>query len=292
MAPLTDNYPYTDDTNELQTNLGSAFGFAFQGNKAFEQSEAVKTISNWYKDIKEHKAERQEDGDNKHAILSLISNKTITELVKHVEPYYKDTIIQNIGIDTHFIQDGSKMNCNIDFISIKPNVKFVKKVNEEETASATFRFQLDSSIHIKKLQIHTNSLTTAGKSIDIEKLGVKLELKLLQATISSMQMSMPITCLKKPVKLLSREFEIKNVSFHLRRSSNDKKEIGVLNSLGSFTQQKSQISIICQRCGARNQSSFNFCNICGSSIQSSCQTCGNTNPPGAAFCVDCGSGLR
>jgi ribosomal protein L40E len=142
------------------------------------------------------------------------------------------------------------------------------------------------------LQIHANSFAAAGKSIDIEKLGVKLELKLLQATISSMQMPMPITCLKKPIKLVSREFETKNVSFHLGRSSNDRKEVGVLNSLGSFTRQKAQISIMCQRCGARNQSSFNFCNTCGNSIQSSCQKCGNTNTPGAAFCGDCGSALR
>jgi hypothetical protein len=237
MAPQSDNYPYSNDDRKLQERLRWAFCLAFQGNKVFERSEAVKAISNWYKETKEYKAERKEDGDNKHTILSLISNRIINELIKNVEPFYKDTIIQNIGINTHFREGGSKMNCNIDFVSIKPNVKFVKKVNGEEAASTTFRFQLDSSAYINKLQIHANSLAAAGKSIDIDKLGVKLELKLLEATISSLQMPMPITCLKKPIKLVNKKFEIKNISFHLGRSPNDKNEVGALNSLGSVIQQ-------------------------------------------------------
>ena len=288
MALSSGNYPYSYADSKLQETLRWVFGFAFQGNKAFEQSEPVKAISNWYKETKEYKAERKEDGDNKHAILSSISNRIINELIEHVEPYYKDTIIQNIGINTHFIEGGAKMNCNIDFVSIKPFVKFVKKVDGKETASATFRFQLDSSVYISKLQIHSNSIGAGGKSIDIDKLGVKLELTLLQVVMSSM----PDTSFKRPIKLVSKKFEIKNISFHLGRSANGKNEAGTLNSLGSVAKQKTQASIICQKCGNQNPSKFNFCNVCGSSIQSSCQNCGNINPYSAAFCGNCGSALR
>jgi hypothetical protein len=47
-----------------------------------------------------------------------------------------------------------------------------------EAVSATFRFQLDSSVYINKLQIHANSTAAAGKSINIDRLGVELELTL------------------------------------------------------------------------------------------------------------------
>ena len=115
-------------------------------------------------------------------------------------------------------------------------------------------------------------LEAAGKSIDIDRLGVELELTLLQVTMSSMQMPMPVTSLNKPIKLVSKKFEIKNISFHLGRSLTNKNEVETLDSLGSVARQKVQISITCQKCGNQNQSRFSFCNICGTSIQSSVRT--------------------
>jgi Double zinc ribbon len=287
---ISGDYVYSDIDGKLQEKLRWALSFAFHGNKAFEQCKEVKNVSNWYKEVKEYKAERQEDGDNKHAVISLISNKTINELIKHVEPYYKDSIIQSIGIDTHFREGGAKMNCSVKFASIKPFVKFVKQVNGQETISVTFRFQLDSNVYINKLQIHTNSAIVAGKSIDIDKLGVELELTLLHVTMSSIQT--PVISVDKHIKLVSKKFEIKNISFDLGRSLNDKSHLRSLDSLGNIAQQKVPVSIICQKCGNQNQSGFNFCNSCGTSIQRSCQNCGNGNPPAAAYCSNCGCVLR
>jgi hypothetical protein len=71
-----------------------------------------------------------------------------------------------------------------------------------EAVSATFRFQLDSSVYINKLQIHANSTTAAGKSINIDRLGAELELTLMRVTMSSLQMPMPVTSLNKPIKLV------------------------------------------------------------------------------------------
>lgn len=287
---ISGDYVYSDIDGKLQEKLRWALSFAFHGNKAFEQCKEVKNVSNWYKEVKEYKAERQEDGDNKHAVISLISNKTINELIKHVEPYYKDSIFQSIGINAHFREGGAKMNCSVKFASIKPFVKFVKQVNGQETISVTFRFQLDSNVYINKLQIHTNSATLAGKSIDIDKLGVELELTLLHVTMSSIQT--PVTSVDKHIKLVSKKFEIKNISFDLGRSLNDKSHLRSLDSLGNIAQQKVPVSIICQKCGNQNQSGFNFCNSCGTSIQRSCQNCGNGNPPAAAYCSNCGCVLR
>jgi Double zinc ribbon len=286
---LSADYPYPDVDGKLQEALKWAFSSAFHENKAFEQSEAVKTISNWYNEAKEYKAERQEEGDNKHAILSVISDKIIDELIKHVEPCYKDSIIQSIGINTHFREGNAKLNCSVKFASIKPFVKFVKQVNGQETASATFRFQLDSSIYINKLQIHANSIAATGKSIDIDKLGMELELTLLQVTISSMQAAMPFSPLNKRIKLVNKKFEIKD--FHLGTSLTDKNQLKSLDSLGNVAQLKGSTSIICQKCGNQNQSEFNFCNICGTSSHISCHNCGNSNSPSATYCNNCAGAL-
>ena len=286
------NYAYVDGDSKLGEKLRWVFDFAFHQNKEFQQADGVKTISGWYKEAKQYKDEKQQDGDNKHAILSSIANRTINELIKYVKPCYKDSIIKGIGINTHFKEGSAEMNCNVEFVSIKPFVKFVKQANGREAVSATFRFQLNSSVYINKLQIHANSTAAAGKSIDIDRLGVELELTLLQVTMSSMQMPMPVTSLNKPIKLVSKKFEIKNISFHLGRSLTNKNEVETLDSLGSVARQKVQISITCQKCGNQNQSRFSFCNICGTSIQSSCKNCSNTNPTSSAYCSNCGFVLQ
>jgi len=105
-------------------------------------------------------------------------------------------------------------------------------------------------------------------------------------------MPMPVTSLNKPIKLVSKKFEIKNIFFHLGRSLTNKNEVKTLDSLGSVARQKAQISITCQKCGNQNQSRFSFCNICGTSIQSSCKNCGNTNPASTAYCSNCGFELQ
>src|SRR6266516_2585115 len=117
------NYAYSDGDSKLEKKLRWVFDFAFHQNKEFQQSDTVKTILDWYKEEKQYKDEKQLDGDNKHAILSSIANKTINELITYVKPCYKDSIIKGIGINTHF-KEGSA-------------VKFVKQVNEQENVSAT-----------------------------------------------------------------------------------------------------------------------------------------------------------
>jgi hypothetical protein len=222
----------SNSDRKLEEKLRWSFGFAFDKNKEFEQLEGVKTIADWYKEGKEYKEERQKDGDNKHTILSLIANRIIDQLVKHVEPYYKDSIINSIGVNTHFKKDDTKMNFNVGFISLKPFVKFVKQVNEQDVTSATFRFQLDTSIDINKLEIHASSApaTIGDKSIDIEKLGIEMKLSLLQLNISSMRMPVPVITLNQPIKLLNIKFEIDNLSFSIKHSS---AKVGVLNSLAA-----------------------------------------------------------
>lgn len=258
------DYPNIDSDNKFQTKLRWALDFAFNENKKFQQLDGVRTLANWHKQAKEYKQEREQDGDNKHAIPSSIANKTIEEIVKNVEPCYKESIIKSIGINTHFKSGVTKMNCNVEFISLKPFVKFVKRVNGRDNDSVIFRFQLDSNIYINKLQIHDEKEV---KSIDIDKLGIELKVTLLQVIIET-----PVTTISidKQIKLLSKKFEMDNLLFHLKRPTTNSTKFGALNlSSTDNTGEKGNISISCQKCGNLSQPSFKFCNTCGSSLQSS-----------------------
>jgi hypothetical protein len=200
------------------------FWIGIDKNGEFERSQGVKTIAAWYKEDKEYKDEREEDGDNKHTILSLIANRITDELIKYVEPSYKASIIKTVGINTHFKAGATQMNSNIGFISLKPFVKFVKLVNRQEVASAKLSFQLDTGMYIHKLQVRPGS-AIRGKSIDMEALGVELKLSLLQVSISSIRMPVPIMTRNEPIKLISKKFEITNLSFAIKEN-------------GSFAEEK------------------------------------------------------
>lgn len=154
----------------------------------------------------------------RNTILSLIANRITDELLKHVEPSYKASIIKTVGINTHFKAGATQMNCNIEFISLKPFVKFVKLVNRQEVASAKLSFQLDTGMYIHKLQVRPGS-AIRGKSIDMEALGVELKLSLLQVSISSMRMPVPVMTINEPIKLISKKFEITNLSFAIKENS-------------------------------------------------------------------------
>jgi hypothetical protein len=216
MALSFGDYGSSDSDSRLRDKLRLAFDYAFDKNGEFEQSEGVKTVAEWYKVEKEYKQEKQEDGDNKRTVLSLLTNKITTELVKLVEPRYKASIIDSVGLDTHFKTGVTQLNLNVQFISLKPFVKFVKQVNRKEVASAKFRFQLDTNMYINKLQIHASS-AAGGKSIDIHALGIEFKLSLLQVNISSMRMPVPVISLNQPIKLISRKFEINNLSFPIEK---------------------------------------------------------------------------
>jgi hypothetical protein len=218
MAASSSDYSSSDSDGKIQEKLRWAFGLAFDKNGEFERSQGVKTIAEWYKEDKEYKDERQEDGNNKHTILSLITNRITDELIKYVEPSYKDSIIKTVGMNTHFKPGATQMNCNVEFISLKPFVKFVKQINRQEVASTKLSFELDTSMNIKKLQVRAGS-TSGGKSIDIETLAIELKLSLLQARISSMRMPVPVITLNEPIKLISKRFEVNNVSFPIKQPS-------------------------------------------------------------------------
>lgn len=226
------DYGHSDSESGLREKLRWAFDNVFDNNGEFEQSEGVKTVAEWYKEEKEYEKERQVDGDNKRTILSLLANKMTAELVKIVEPQYKTSIINSVEFNTHFKSGVTQLNLNVEVTPLKPFVKFVKHVNGREVDSATFRFQLDTNMYINKLQVHGSS-AERGKFIDIDALGVEFKLLLLQISISSGRMPLPAMSLNKPIKLISRKFEINNLSFPVDQHHSSKKERQARNAIGS-----------------------------------------------------------
>jgi hypothetical protein len=207
---VSEDYMFVDE-DKLRDKLKWSFRSAFEKNENFEQLKAVNTIADWYKDINEFK--EKGEGNNKHIIRSTIANKTIEELVRHVEPFYKNTIIKNIGTKTQFKEGTVERNFNTNFVSIKPYVKFVKRVNLMNMHSVKFSFLLNTNIYIETFLIHSNP---AGKSIDINRLSIELELSLLEASIS---MQTPYISLNEPIILTSKRFEIDNLSFHSKKTT-------------------------------------------------------------------------
>lgn len=197
-----ENYTIAQD-DRLRERLRQVFNSAFSGSREFDNS--LNTIVDWYKEAKEAKDE--EGAWNKHVILSTVANKTTEELLSHIEPFYKDTIIDNVGIKTQFKDGATETSFNIEFISIKPFVKFVKQVDGREAYSVKLLFQLNTSIYLDKLRIQNNS---EAKLIRIEKIGIKLELLLLQVSISS-TLGIPVITLVQPIKLGNTEFEINDL---------------------------------------------------------------------------------
>lgn len=202
------------EDDRLRQGLLQFVNSSFDEGKKIKDLQGVKFIADWYKEAKE--AKKEEGEYNKRVILSTVVNKTTEELVKHLEPFYRDTIIKHVGIRTQFKEGVTESSFKTEFISIKPFVKFVKRVGStrRELASVKFVFQLDTMLYLHKLQIRVNSEV---KSIKIDKLGIEAKLMLLQITMEAIS-GVPVISLTNPVKLASKKLEIKNIVLFSRQS--------------------------------------------------------------------------
>jgi hypothetical protein len=166
MMPISGGYASSIDIdNEFLEKMNWFFNYALAEKEKMQKLKEVKTIANWYKEKKEYKE------DNERIVTSLVVNKIIQELLKYAQPYYVNCIIKKINIATQLKEGAVESNFDIGFIPIKIYVEFDKLVNGTKGSSAKFTFQLDTSTYITKLKIHSSY---EGKSIDIEKVGIKL----------------------------------------------------------------------------------------------------------------------
>ena len=156
---------------KIKEAMEQFFSEALDGTK-FQNIEHVKTVISWYKERSQRNGEKAKD---KHFLVSTLVNKTIEKLLENAEPFYEGTVIKHIGIKTQFKDGTVKTDFNIGFIPIEPYVEFHKIVDGKKMYSIKFQFRLDTSTHVDKFRIENHD---GKKSIEIEKMGIKLELSL------------------------------------------------------------------------------------------------------------------
>jgi hypothetical protein len=195
---------------ELKSSLSSIL---YKNEEKFRKLKDAKTLIDCYKKTREYNQQIEEQG-----ILSFIVNKIIEELLKHVEPYYIGSIVRNIEIQTRIKKDEGtvEINAKIDFdASLKPYVEFTIEINKKESYSVKFTFQIETNAHMKKLRLTSN--TEKGKSTHIEKIGIKIELFLLQIEFSDLMTSRSDISFSKKMKLGSKSFEIHDLSLYTKK---------------------------------------------------------------------------
>lgn len=246
---ISDRHYHDDSIYDIDERLGeelrSSLSSIFEKNEEkLRKLKDVKTLIDCYKKTREYKQQIEEQG-----ILSFMVNKMTEELLKHVEPYYIGSIVRNIEIQTRIKKDeGSvEVNSKIDFdASLKPYVEFTIEINKKESYSVKFTFQIETSAHVKKLRFTSNA--DKGKSIHIEKIGIKMELFLLQIEFSDMITSSSHISFNKKMKLGSKSFEIHDLSFYTKQT--------VLNKEGT----------VCPKCSTINSPESKYCANCSFSL--------------------------
>jgi hypothetical protein len=170
----------------------------------------VKTLMDLYKTTREYKQQVKEEG-----ILSFIINKITEELLEQIEPYYTNSIIRNIQIQTQVKQEQGtvEVSSKIDLkASLKPYVEFTIEVNGKRSFQVRFTFQIKTSGYVTKLKFARTA--DQGKSIHIERLGIDIEIFLLRVEFSDLDRSSSDISLDKSIKLGSRSFEIKDFTLY------------------------------------------------------------------------------
>jgi hypothetical protein len=210
------NHPVYDIDEKLTEGLRSSLTTMFETKKDdLRKLEDVKTLVDYYKKTRQYKQQYEENG-----ILSLIFNKIIEELLGQVKSYYIGSIVRNIEIQTRikekegFIELNAKIDLNA---SLKPYFEFIVDVNKQESYSIRFTFQIETSGYVEKLRLSKN--TERGKSIHIEKLGIRLELYLLQIRFSNLLSSSFDVSFDKKMKLGGKSFEMRDVSLFPKQAA-------------------------------------------------------------------------
>jgi hypothetical protein len=244
-----------NSNDELPQKMKSFFSDAIGSEKLTQQKE-FKTVEEWYMNENKFK----EDTDGKSAILSLIINKMVDELVRQLLIYYSRSVILNVGIKTQFKEVTiNNFEVGLFEIPIEPYVKLDKTVNGVNIDSIKFKFHLKSTTIIEKLSILSKM---GNKSIDIQNAGIELEFSLSGIELSSLHMPASVTSFPQPIKLASRKFEVHHLSYTFNRR-------GEIQTPGWLSQEKTEGAdnkTFCPQCGDINPVNSNYCGKCGSKL--------------------------
>jgi hypothetical protein len=179
----------------------------FNNNEKFAKLKEIKDVVSLYREAEK----------DPHMMVSSIANKMIDEILKQVYPYYKDTIIENIGAKTQFKEGSILIDFNIGLIPIKPYVEVIKEIGQgTKVYSIKFLFQFDTNTFVNKLQIRSDRV---GKYIDIEALGIEVKVSLLRISMYYFQTSRSFTCFEGSLKLVNKRLTVNNLSLYKRENN-------------------------------------------------------------------------
>lgn len=187
----------SSDNNELHEKLKWSFSCAIDKSDFLKQSKAFKDIDGWYSQAKKTSDDISSP--------SLVSSEMIKELLNHVYPHYSNIIIEKIDMNTKYTDGGLQSDFEIGIVTMKPYVEFVKIVDGEPMSPVKFTFELRITTSISIFKPVNNS---ASEYIELKKLGIELEILLLQ---------MPYFYLSEPIKLTNKTFEIQNIRLPRKR---------------------------------------------------------------------------
>ena len=240
-----DNASVLDIDERFDNELRACLKSILENNEGkLSKLKDVNTLIGFYKEATNYKHQIEEEG-----VLSPIVNKIIEQLVGQVKSQYLGSIVENIEIQTHIRRkEGTvELNSKVELkASLKPYLEFIIEINGIKSYSVRFTFHIKTNGYIKKL-VFTNN-PDEGKSIHIEKLGIEIELYLLQIKFSYLLSSSSDISFDKEMKLGSKKFEIQNVSLYSKHALLDKK------------------STMCTKCSAMNSPESKFCANCSTSL--------------------------
>jgi hypothetical protein len=241
-----DENPIHHTDTQLSEKLRSSMRSIFEEDEEkLRKLKDVKTLINTYKRTRDYKQQANEEG-----IYSLLVNKMTEELLGQLEPYYRNSIVNNIQIQTRFKKEKGtvEVDSKIDLkASLKPYVEFIIEVNGRKSFLIRFIFQIETSAHVTKLKFTKNA--DEGKSIHIEKIGINIELFLLRIEFSDEDT--PGTediSFDKKMKLGSKRFEIHDLYLYAR-------PIDKYNN-----------AIACPKCNTMNSPESKICINCFSNL--------------------------
>ena len=188
---------YYSNDDELRERLKWSFSCAIDKSDFLKQSNDFRTLEGWYS-----QAKKTSDNISKP---SLVSSEMIKELLNHVYPHYTNIILEKTDLNTKFTDGGVQSEFDIGIVTMKPYVEFVKIVDGNPMPPAKFTFELTIGTSISIFKPVNNS---ASEYIELKKIGIDLEIFLLQ---------MPYFSLSEPIKLTTKTFEIQNVRLPRKR---------------------------------------------------------------------------
>ena len=188
---------YYSNDDELHEKLKWSFSCAIDKSDFLKQSNDFRTLEGWYS-----QAKKTSDNISKP---SLVSSEMIKELLNHVYPHYTNIILEKTDLNTKFTDGGVQSEFDIGIVTMKPYVEFVKIVDGNPMPPAKFTFELRIGTSVSIFKPVNNS---ASEYIELKKIGIDLEIFLLQ---------MPYFSLSEPIKLTTKTFEIQNVRLPRKR---------------------------------------------------------------------------